>query len=79
MSTEFTSDNDEILIEKGIPMPRRDHGNAKYPWLRMEVGDSFLWSGPANSVHNNAAAASRNGRKFKARKTDAGYRVWRVE
>lgn len=44
-----TGPSAEIRIDKGIPIPadRRlrsgKTGPKRYPWLRMEVGDSFLW------------------------------------
>jgi hypothetical protein len=28
-------------IEKNVPLPTRTHGNTKYPFAQMAVGDSF--------------------------------------
>jgi hypothetical protein len=54
---------------------------AKYPWATMKVGDSFLF--PTNlksqSCYNIAKYGGlRNGVKFSVRKTDEGYRCWRI-
>lgn len=32
----------EILIEKGIPVPRSARNGAAYPFSKLEVGDSFI-------------------------------------
>ena len=35
----------QVKIDKGIPFPAETRGNAsKYPWDKMEVGDSFAGS-----------------------------------
>lgn len=72
-----------IKIDKGIPVPPR-HGEAKYPYGQMQVGDSFFCSGPSQS--NLASRAGHVGHamgaKFSVRKAVengvAGFRVWRV-
>ncbi len=70
------------MIEKGVPLnTNRIHGNARYPWREMEVGDSFLvlerkitnFSAIANS------ACKRTGFKFTCRTVEGGVRVWRVK
>lgn len=69
------------VIEKDVPMPKlpsalRVKGSSKYPFARMEVGDSFF------SATNAQSAALRYGRsnnmRFSARKLEVGYRIWRV-
>jgi hypothetical protein len=65
-----------IPIDKGIPLP------GKYPFDKMEVGDSFLV--PAHIPRTTAtAAATRYGKslgmKFSFRITPEGLRCWRVE
>lgn len=73
-----------IKIDKGIPFQpvKRGKRDSKYPWMEMEIGDSFLF--PANlkksTACNNASFASkRHGKKFVVRKTPEGYRCWRVK
>ncbi|WP_094796978.1 hypothetical protein [Bordetella genomosp. 7] len=66
-------------IEKNVPM---SHGNAIYPFEKMDVGDSFVV--PASFVAKVRAAASfhgkRHGRKFSVRHVgDDQCRCWRVE
>ena len=68
-----------IKIDKNIPVPpaRLSH---RYPWLEMEIGDSFF---TANLSHGNmgtqaARAGKRHNREFVTRKVDGGIRVWRV-
>ena len=67
-----------ITIDKNIPLPRRNHnriGKSKYPFDKMEVGDSFFCEGKAAamSVH---LANKRGG--FTSRSVEGGTRVWRV-
>lgn len=72
----------EVKIDQGIPIPNAGcgHGRKRYPWDKMEVGDSFLHeSEKPSSVSGQASmAGSRLGFKFSTRKTEEGYRVWRV-
>ena len=72
-----------IAIDKGIPLPPRGSGSpvpAKYPWLTMGVGDSFLVSGrTARNFSSQIHVAQKStGRKFAARTADGGVRVWRT-
>lgn len=65
-------------IEKSVPKPAPIR-RRKYPWLEMEIGDSFLVPGGrterlANSAHG---AGKRYGRKFSTRSVEGGVRVWR--
>ena len=69
----------KVRIDKNIPIPA---AKSKYPFREMEVGDSFLC--PKESGKNIYSAAGQanariKGRRFIVRKTDDGYRVWRVE
>ncbi len=70
-------------IERGIAMPGRPGGRAKWPWDRMQVGDSFLCAN-ANEAHHACGSAALFGKyhgiAFRlARRTVAGgVRVWRV-
>lgn len=67
----------EFKIEKGVTFSPR----GKYPFLAMEIGDSFFV--PANLYRRVISAASHMGSrkelKFSFRKTNDGYRCWRVE
>ena len=74
----------EYEVEDHHPLPatapqagRRE----KYPWTKMEVGDSFLVSHDnAARVKSSAAKAKkRTGRTFVVRKVEDGVRVWRYE
>lgn len=71
----------QITIDKTIPAPPR-HGNTKYPFLTMEVGDSFFTDIPRVS-----AAAFNAGKKLDRRfacraaveNGVTGTRVWRLK
>lgn len=70
--------NDTVAIDKTIPLPR-GKTQGKYPWREMEVGDSFLF--PAEKAFPRQAARTagqRLNRKFTVRKTDEGFRCWRI-
>jgi hypothetical protein len=74
-----------IRIQKNVPLPStksrgRNGGRPfKYPWSQMEVGDSFLVpDGVGRAAHTLVMSASSLARRFVARKTDEGYRCWRV-
>jgi hypothetical protein len=69
----------EITIEKGIPIPL-----AKYPFYRMEVGDSFFTPDERVAVTGNTTYATKKlGFKFHCQKWEekgiAGTRCWRTE
>jgi hypothetical protein len=71
-------------IDKDVPMPvwGRRGSQRIYPWVEMEIGDSFIlpyWN--SNSAHAAARQASiRYGKKFRAHKNgDGRFRIWRVE
>ena len=69
-------------IEKGIEMPAasRRGRNFLYPWLEMDVGDSFLV--PDKTVLGFGKQANQASRKygleFKVRGVEGGVRVWRA-
>ena len=69
-----------IRVEKGIPVPGK-----KYPYLEMEVGDSFLIpttvKHPAGVGREGRNHAARHGKDmdFKAMKVADGYRCWRIK
>lgn len=73
-------------IETDVPAPPLSHGNAKYPWEKMEVGNSFFVPGGSVDTIQKAgrAWADRNhGGKFICRKAVedglAGVRAWRIK
>lgn len=72
----------EVKIEKGIPLKK--YGGSifrKYPFNEMDPGDSFaLGDGMDVTKVRYAAAAygDRYQRKYAVRKTENGYRCWRV-
>lgn len=72
----------EIEIQKNIPVPKKalTHGNTKYPFNEMEVGDSFLIAGSKQNCHSATAGANFRypTKRFKVLKTDEGYRCWRM-
>ncbi len=71
-----------MQIEKNIPIPPRKHGNLRYPWREMEVGDSFLVTGKiAKNFSGQCSSASYiyKPKKFICAPVDNGVRVWRTE
>jgi hypothetical protein len=75
-----------IKIEKGIPVPERS--NIKYPWGRMEVGDSFFVKCEYSKIKHHSVNGSmyywkkRNKKddwKFTVRRVDGGIRAWRIK
>lgn len=70
-------------IEKDIPIPPkgRPKGTYKYPFVFMEVGDSFFVKGGLmKRISVSARGYSiRTGHKYASRTVPGGVRVWRVE
>lgn len=71
-----------IKIEKNIPLPKdRVRGRkSQFPFIDMEVGDSFKYQGDPKIL---AAAISYFQRKntkmkFAYRQEFGGYRAWRI-
>jgi len=68
-------------IEKGVPVPPPKSGRyAKYPFAKMDIGDSFFASEHPTKVRPAASwwANRHAGFKFQTRKEGDGVRVWRV-
>ncbi len=66
-----------IKIEKGIPVITR----YRYPFLEMEVGDSFFVPGFSSKDMSGSLTRVRKlhpGWKFTTRTIDGGVRVWRI-
>ncbi len=71
-------------IDKNIPVPEFRKGNTKFPFDKMEVGDSFLYHTETTQRRiNNCNTLTCNygklhNKKFNYAKTDEGIRVWRT-
>lgn len=76
----------DFVIEKNVPIPEAPK---KYPFMDMEIGDSFFAEGTQPTRLNNSTSSARKaGRRFTMRsvteenaegKEVQGTRVWRVE
>jgi len=71
-------------IEKNHVVPASVDGlgrREKYPWSKLDVGQSFFVKDVAlRSMSSTAShAGRRNGKKFIARESEGGVRVWRYE
>ena len=70
----------EYKIEKGFPVPDT-RGMRKYPWRKLEVGDSFFVAGGTTALVSPSASgfSKRNpGLQFTCMQVEGGVRVWRV-
>ena len=75
-------------VEAGLPIPgKRAGGPSKYPWLTMNIGDSFFVpysrSIPPHVLQARVGSAAnsaqrRHGRRFITRRVEGGVRGWRV-
>lgn len=73
-------------IDDSIPLPKRKGNSAgrppKYPFAKMDVGQSVFFDGESYSSKVCIAAHAygrRHGKRFSTRSVDGGLRVWRVE
>jgi len=67
-------------IEKNIPRKSSGHNQSKYPFAKMELGDSFFYEGERSVITSAAAhGTKKTGWKFSISKENNGFRVWRVE
>jgi hypothetical protein len=68
-------------IEKGVEMPPDKRKTSKYPFEKMEVGDSFFV--PEKTAISLQSTCSlykqKTGYKFILREVDGGVRIWRSE
>ena len=68
-------------IQSGLPVPNRRMKEPKYPFYKMEVGDSFAY--PPNmhvSIYAYASNFKKNTtKKFAFRQIGDECRVWRIE
>lgn len=77
MITENTS---SIRVDSDVPIPE---SRTRYPFPEMEPGDSFFLAerNMANSARVAAirfTAKHRPDWKFQLRRTDTGWRLWRI-
>lgn len=71
----------DIVLEKGIPLPTGNARVARYPFATMEVGDSFLVSGSSKQLARSHALNYKKlhpGWNYRTRTTSEGMRVWRI-
>ncbi len=67
-----------MKIEKNITMPLPGRGRPrKYPFLEMQLGDSF-WSDGVSIRACASQAGKDHNMKFTTRKDGEGIRVWRT-
>lgn len=64
-----------IEIEDGIPVPPPEGRALKYPWDRINIGQSFLVPGRQKKLLVPKRLKSR---KFTQRVDETGLRVWRT-
>lgn len=73
--------DEQITAEPGIEIPKRQ-SKGIYPWLDMNVGDSFVFPYNLNTAYTMASnAGKKHGRKFTVRSSplEGGeIRIWRV-
>ena len=74
----------EIKIDSDIPIDANyTNGRPeKYPWRKMDIGDSFFVSSDMMSPKRVSTyaweAGLRTGRKFACRRQEDGIRIWRI-
>ena len=73
--------DEPIKIEHGIESPKKC-GNSRWPFLEMQIGDSFVVSSEdANHARNAATACkirTRGEFNFATRQVKGGVRIWRI-
>jgi hypothetical protein len=71
-----------IEIEKNVPVPSHAGVGArpKYPFAKMDVGDSFFVPKFTARALSNASQwhANKTGKKFTCANEEGGARCWRV-
>lgn len=77
---ETDNSGDDFKVERGIPLPAR--ANERYPFDKMNVGDSFTFRLSSRSTVASAATAfgKANQMRFRTAKIDeTTCRCWRIE
>lgn len=70
-----------VEIEKNVPMPKETNtGVPKYPFARMELGDSIFTEKTGSRLVRSAAYSfgKYHGWRFASRKEGEGLRIWRI-
>lgn len=73
-----------MMIEKGVPFvcgrTRANIARTKYPWAKMNIGDSFLAADKSLGAMSSLCTyhGRKTGKEFRASTTDEGVRVWRT-
>ena len=70
-----------MIIEKNVPMPATRQGRrTRYPFGKMEIGDSILVESVPRKAIQSAASYFGRRRKwqFITKKEGDGARVWRI-
>lgn len=69
-----------IKIDKDVPVPPFKRA-LKYPFDKMEVGDSFMVKGVKreNLAVTAAKYGKKSGKAFLVRDIEGGVRCWRIE
>jgi len=75
----------QIKIDKGVPIPAVENARGKggrrpkYPFVCMEIGDSFFTNTHPKTVRTAASTHyRRHNKKFTTRSENGGTRVWRI-
>ncbi len=69
-------------VERNIPLPQLRHRYTDYPFAKMQIGDSFAFSGDRNQVQAAAARwGERHGQSYTVRRTEetGSFRVFRLK
>jgi hypothetical protein len=73
------------VIEKGLQMPKFSHGNSKYPFNEMEVGDSIKMPDTSDEKTFRSTVGAANarfkvkGKELRVSKVNGEIRVWRTK
>jgi hypothetical protein len=75
---------DEMMkfkIDKKIPLPSRGQQITKYPFIDLDIGDSFLIPEKTVIQTNGLCyyAGKRLKKKFVSRTVNGGVRIWRIK
>ena len=74
----------QVKIESGVAIPI-SRGDSRLPFLKLKVGQSFLFPGDVQNHNAHSATTYWNkhkateGKKFICRKTAEGMRAWRIK
>ena len=84
MKKQENTANGVAHIDRGVPIPTAIKGCRKYPWLEMDIGDSFFAPISVGSISQGIVYARSHNSNLKfTRRTVIengvkGVRVWRI-